>query len=332
MNDIWQPITVGHMQLSHRLAMAPMTRSRAQPSTARPGDLAAEYYAQRASVGLIISEGTQPSDDGQGYLATPGHLTPTPMSNGWRQVMSAVHGKGGRIFIQLMHVGRIAHPDNTPHHRQAVAPSAIAPDVPMFTPTGHAGQSRAARAEDRGGPPDRRRFPSWRPSARWRLAPTESRFMARTDTWSSSSLPPTPTPEPTSMAGRLRTGPALPSRWPLPSPRRSARREPQSGCRPGRPCGGIDEGAGGSGAVPSPGRRTRQVGPRLSAHHAPRERAASGRDPTALEPGADRQPAEPVARADRQRRGRGPGRHGVLRAVDPVQSGLRRTAQGAARR
>ena len=134
MNDIWQPITVGHMQLSHRLAMAPMTRSRAQPDGS-PGDLAAEYYAQRASAGLLISEGTQPSEDGQGYLATPGIHTDAHV-NGWRQVMSAVHGKGGRIFIQLMHVGRIAHPDNTPHHRQPVAPSAIAADVPMFTPKG----------------------------------------------------------------------------------------------------------------------------------------------------------------------------------------------------
>jgi NADH:flavin oxidoreductases, Old Yellow Enzyme family len=86
-----------------------------------PGELAAEYYAQRASVGLIVTEGTQPSDDGQGYLATPGIYTPAHVA-GWRKVTTAVHDKGGHIFIQIMHAGRMSHPDNTPHHRQAVAP------------------------------------------------------------------------------------------------------------------------------------------------------------------------------------------------------------------
>ncbi|WP_251007868.1 alkene reductase [Sphingobium sp. BHU LFT2] len=114
--------------------MAPMTRSRAQPD-GTPGPLAAEYYAQRASVGLIVSEGTQPSDGGQGYLTTPGIYTSAHVE-GWRKVTSGVHEKGGRIFIQLMHVGRISHPDNKRDGGQAVAPSAIAPGVPMFTATG----------------------------------------------------------------------------------------------------------------------------------------------------------------------------------------------------
>ncbi len=100
-----------------------------------PGDLAAEYYAQRASLGLLISEGTQPSDDGQGYLATPGIYTDAHVA-GWRKVADAVHAKSGRLFIQLMHVGRRSHPDNTPHHRQPVAPSAIAAGEDMFTMTG----------------------------------------------------------------------------------------------------------------------------------------------------------------------------------------------------
>lgn len=124
MTDLWSPITLGEMTLPHRLAMAPMTRSRAKPD-GTPGDLAADYYAQRASLGLLISEGTQPSDDGQGYLATPGIYTDAHVA-GWRKVAEAVHGVGGRLFIQLMHVGRRSHPDNTPHHRQPVAPSTIA--------------------------------------------------------------------------------------------------------------------------------------------------------------------------------------------------------------
>jgi N-ethylmaleimide reductase len=111
-----------------------MTRSRAKLD-GTPGELAAEYYAQRASVGLIVAEGTQPSDDGQGYLMTPGIYTAAHIA-GWKKVTSAVHHEGGRIFIQLMHVGRISHPDNTPHHRQPVAPSAIAPGSQMFTATG----------------------------------------------------------------------------------------------------------------------------------------------------------------------------------------------------
>ena len=111
-----------------------MTRSRAKLDGA-PGELAAEYYSQRANVGLIVTEGTQPSDDGQGYLATPGIYTPAHIA-GWKKVTAAVHDRGGRIFIQIMHAGRMSHPDNTPHHRQAVAPSAIAPGSQMFTATG----------------------------------------------------------------------------------------------------------------------------------------------------------------------------------------------------
>ncbi|MBB3946995.1 2,4-dienoyl-CoA reductase-like NADH-dependent reductase (Old Yellow Enzyme family) [Rhizobium skierniewicense] len=131
MTDIWSPFTLGGITLPHRLAMAPMTRSRAKLD-GTPGDLAPEYYAQRASLGLLISEGTQPSDDGQGYLATPGIYTDEHVA-GWRKVTDAVHAANGRLFIQLMHVGRRSHPDNTPHHRQPVAPSAIASGDFMFT-------------------------------------------------------------------------------------------------------------------------------------------------------------------------------------------------------
>ncbi|ATY31122.1 alkene reductase [Sphingomonas psychrotolerans] len=134
MTDVWSPIKLGNLQLPHRLAMAPMTRSRARPD-GTPGDLAPEYYAQRATMGLLITEGTQPSEDGQGYTNTPGIYTDAHVA-GWRKVTDAVHKADGRLFVQLMHVGRRSHPDNTVHHRQPVAPSAIAPREQMFTPQG----------------------------------------------------------------------------------------------------------------------------------------------------------------------------------------------------
>jgi len=134
MNQSFTPVRIGRYTLPNRLVMAPMTRSRAT-FDGTPGELAAKYYAQRASVGLIVTEGTQPSDDGQGYLATPGIYSPAHIA-GWKKVTAAVHGRGGHIFVQIMHAGRMSHPDNTPHHRQALAPSAIAPGSQMFTATG----------------------------------------------------------------------------------------------------------------------------------------------------------------------------------------------------
>ena len=131
---MFTPVRVGRYTLTNRLVMAPMTRSRAALD-GTPGELAAEYYAQRASVGLIVTEGTQPSPDGQGYLATPGIHAEAHVA-GWKKVTSAVHRRGGHLFIQLMHAGRMSHPDNTPHHRQSVAPSAIAPGTQMFTAKG----------------------------------------------------------------------------------------------------------------------------------------------------------------------------------------------------
>ncbi|WP_308465381.1 alkene reductase [Rathayibacter soli] len=131
---LWQPTRVGDLQLPHRLAMAPMTRDRSHANGA-PSQLNVRYYAQRASMALIITEGTQPSEDGQGYLLTPGIYTDEHI-DGWRNVTDAVHEAGGRIVIQLMHVGRVSHPQNTPHGRQPVAPSAVAPAGSMFTSTG----------------------------------------------------------------------------------------------------------------------------------------------------------------------------------------------------
>lgn len=134
MTTLWDPITIKNMRLEHRLALAPMTRSRALPD-GTPGPLAAEYYAQRAGLGLLITEGTQPSADGQGYLNTPGLYTAEHVA-GWKVVADAVHERGAHLFVQLMHVGRMSHPANTPHHRQAVAPSAIAPRTGIFTAAG----------------------------------------------------------------------------------------------------------------------------------------------------------------------------------------------------
>src|SRR5690606_17238172 len=133
-NTLWDPVNLGRLALPHRLAMSPMTRSRAR-SDGTPGPLAAAYYAQRASLGLLISEGTQPCADGQGYLNTPGLHTDAHVE-GWRKVADAVHARGGHLYIQLMHVGRMSHPDNTPHGRQAVSSSAIRPSAQMYTAAG----------------------------------------------------------------------------------------------------------------------------------------------------------------------------------------------------
>ena len=133
MPDLFDPLRVKGWELPSRLVMAPLTRNRATEGMA-PGDLAVEYYRQRAGAGLIISEGTQPSAIGQGYLATPGIHTPEQVA-GWRRVADAVHGEGGRIVVQLMHAGRIAHPDNK-DGLESVAPSALAAPDQMFTAEG----------------------------------------------------------------------------------------------------------------------------------------------------------------------------------------------------
>ena len=133
MPDLFDSLTVKSWTLPHRLVMAPLTRNRADADGV-PGDLAVEYYAQRASAGLIITEGTQPSAVGQGYLNTPG-LHSAEQVAGWRRVADAVHERGGRIVAQLMHAGRVSHPDNK-HGLETVAPSAIAAPNEMFTADG----------------------------------------------------------------------------------------------------------------------------------------------------------------------------------------------------
>jgi N-ethylmaleimide reductase len=134
MADLFDTLTVRDWELPHRVVMAPLTRNRAEPGTMAPGDLAVEYYRQRASAGLIVSEGTQPSAVGQGYLNTPGIHTPAQVE-GWRRVADAVHAEGGRIVVQLMHAGRVAHPDNK-DGLESVAPSALAAPGEMITAQG----------------------------------------------------------------------------------------------------------------------------------------------------------------------------------------------------
>jgi len=123
--DIFSPFQLGPLRLPNRIVMAPMTRNRAGCGNA-PGQLNATYYAQRASAGLIISEATQISPHGLGYPGTPG-IHSREQVGGWKGVTDAVHAAGGRIFLQLWHVGRISHPSLQPDGELPVAPSAIAP-------------------------------------------------------------------------------------------------------------------------------------------------------------------------------------------------------------
>lgn len=129
--DLFTPITVGNIELPNRIIMAPLTRNRAGQGNV-PQDLNALYYAQRASAGLIITEATPVCEMGHGYPATPG-IHSKEQVEGWKKVTKAVHEKGGRIFCQLWHVGRISHPSLLPNNALPVAPSAIKPAGQAFT-------------------------------------------------------------------------------------------------------------------------------------------------------------------------------------------------------
>jgi N-ethylmaleimide reductase len=134
MTSLFDSVTFGKIALDNRLVMAPMTRNRAKPCGGAT-ELMAEYYAQRASAGLIITEGTQPSQVGQGFLNTPGLHHPEQVKS-WRTVTDAVHAAGGKIVVQLMHSGRIGHPALYDSAHQPVAPSPIAAAGQCFTPAG----------------------------------------------------------------------------------------------------------------------------------------------------------------------------------------------------
>src|SRR5689334_628302 len=121
---LFETYKLGPITLANRLVMAPLTRNRAVPGTFVPGALAAEYYGQRASAGLLITEASQVSQQGQGYQDTPGIYSKDQVA-GWRKVTDRVHERGGRIFIQLWHVGRISHVALQANGGAPVAPSAI---------------------------------------------------------------------------------------------------------------------------------------------------------------------------------------------------------------
>lgn len=132
--SLFSPVRLGPYDLANRIVMAPLTRSRAGAGDV-PKPLAAVYYAQRASAGLIISEASQITPQGKGYAWTPGIHSPKQVA-GWRAVTDAVHAGGGRMFIQLWHVGRISHPELQPGGALPVAPSAVRPNVEAFTEHG----------------------------------------------------------------------------------------------------------------------------------------------------------------------------------------------------
>ena len=123
---------LGSIALRNRVVMAPMTRCRCPGSI--PGSIMAIYYAQRSDAGLIVTEGTSPSPNGLGYARIPGLFSPR-QAHGWRQVTDAVHAAGGRIFVQLMHTGRVSHPLNFPPGARHLAPSAVAMSGTMWTDT-----------------------------------------------------------------------------------------------------------------------------------------------------------------------------------------------------
>ncbi len=128
--ELFTPIHIGNLELRNRIVMAPMTRSRATGNI--PNELMAKYYAQRSDAGLIITEGTSPSPNGLGYSRIPGSFSKLQVE-GWAKVTSAVHQKGGKIFLQLMHTGRISHVLNLPEGAQIIAPSAIQAKGQMWT-------------------------------------------------------------------------------------------------------------------------------------------------------------------------------------------------------
>lgn len=128
------PVKIGSLPLKSRVVMAPMTRSRAGEGDAATPTVA-EYYRQRASAGLIITEGSQVSAQGKGYPRTPGIFTVAQIA-GWKRVTDAVHAQGGRIFLQLWHVGRLSHPLVQANGELPVAPSAIKPEGQLYTPEG----------------------------------------------------------------------------------------------------------------------------------------------------------------------------------------------------
>mgnify|MGYP000016304294 FL=1 len=130
--DLYQPFKLGDIQLSNRMVMAPLTRNRADAGNV-PAAMTIEYYAQRASLGLIIAEATQVSAQAQGYVSTPGLHTAEQIA-AWRKVTDEVHARGGKIFVQLWHTGRMSHTAFQPGENAPVAPSSIRANAKTYIP------------------------------------------------------------------------------------------------------------------------------------------------------------------------------------------------------
>lgn len=132
--DLFSPYKLGDIELANRMVMAPMTRCRAVEEGNIPSPLAVTYYAQRSQAGLIITEGSQVSPQGVGYIRTPGIYSPQQVA-GWKKVTDAVHHAGSKIFLQLWHVGRVSHPSLL-DGKMPVAPSAVPVEGEIHTPSG----------------------------------------------------------------------------------------------------------------------------------------------------------------------------------------------------
>lgn len=130
-HSLFDPVKIGNIALKNRIVMSPMTRSRASKDHI-PSSLAIEYYRQRSQAGLIITEGTSPSPNGDGYARIPGIYTQEQI-DAWQKITSSVHEEGSKIFLQIMHVGRVAHPLNKLANTKTVAPSAIKAEGDMYT-------------------------------------------------------------------------------------------------------------------------------------------------------------------------------------------------------
>ncbi|MBT3787702.1 MAG: alkene reductase [Alphaproteobacteria bacterium] len=132
-NNLFTPITIGELSLSHRVVMAPLTRMRATVPGNVPNEMMAQYYGQRASAGgLIIAEASQVSEDGRGAPCTPGSHSPEQIA-GWKLITNAVHAKDGKIFLQLWHMGRLSHQSHQPDGKLPIAPSPIAANTEVMT-------------------------------------------------------------------------------------------------------------------------------------------------------------------------------------------------------
>ena len=153
---LFTPLTTSSLQLGNRIVMAPLTRSRAVQANT-PNALMAEYYGQRATAGLIVTEGTSPSPNGLGYARIPGLFNEAQV-RGWKLVTDAVHAKGGKIFVQLMHTGRVSHAANLPAGAQVLGPMASLCPGEMHTDSRACSRTAPPRDDRRRHRPCRRRI------------------------------------------------------------------------------------------------------------------------------------------------------------------------------